>query len=243
MRIPEWIARASVDWDNIRAPHGQRAPISNLRELLRYEDRVDYGTRSRFEKWASGKVRDIRFEADTRIAALMIDGFIDDPRCLDLDFDGLRNEAKAASSAKMYTHAAMIYMGLIESLGVHIDRIDDSYAHFWTLFKECTEKVGECVTQSNFSDEEKRSIIWKLAMWSLVSFSDFMEYYEKVLTKLCINVEYLKVWRDTLEYRLETYTEDESPFESYGINKVEIESIRERVLLMIKETDTKEDQV
>lgn len=235
--MPDWIARANVDWKRINAPHGQRAPIANLRKLLHEDDQFNANTRSDFEAWAVGKIRDPHFEADTRIAALMISGFIDDPRCLELYFDGLTREAEAASLAKLYSHAAWIYIGLIKSLGVHFNRIDDSYGKFWPLFEECTEKLGECVIQSEISDGERRDIIWNLACYSMASFVEFMEYYEKVLTKLCTSAADLGVWRDALESKLESGTAEESPHRSDTIHKGGTESILERVLMMIKEME------
>ena len=84
MVVRGWARHAAVDWNGIVAPHAVRAPIRNLRELLWEESLADGNTEERFGAWARGDRRDVRFEADTRIAAEMRGGFVPDYNGLDL---------------------------------------------------------------------------------------------------------------------------------------------------------------
>ena len=128
-----WTDHAVVNWSKIEAPHAIGAPIRNLRLLLWDEALADHNTKERFEAWAKGEGRDVRFEADTRIAAEMKGGFVPDYNYLDL-YD-IQKEAEAASKDHP-DRAVGIYMGLTESLGVHFNGIDDSSGEFWPLFEE-----------------------------------------------------------------------------------------------------------
>ena len=72
--------------------------------------------------------------------------------------------------------------------------IDDSGGEFWPLFEECMEAMGNCIRRQDLSDEDKRWLVEYLASWSLAVFSDFMEYYEKELERLCTGVADLELW-------------------------------------------------
>ena len=196
MVVRGWARHAAVDWNGIVAPHAVRAPIRNLRELLWEESLADGNTEERFGAWARGDRRDVRFEADTRIAAEMRGGFVPDYNGLDLHV--IQREAEAAEGDHP-GRAEAIYMGLTESLGVHYNMMDDSSGDLWPLFEECVEATGRCIRRQDLTAEDRRWRIEYLAGWSLVVFSDFMECYERELEGLCAGVDDLNVWMRVLE--------------------------------------------
>ena len=230
-----WTKRATVNWKLVVAPHAMRVPIRNLRELLWEEALADGNTKKRFEAWAAGDCRDVRFEADTRIAAEMKHGFVPDYN--DLSLYEIQQEAEDLEKSRP-EWAESIYMGLTESLGVHYNMIDDSMGDFWPLFEECMSAMGGCIRRQNPSGDEKRWRIEYLAYWSTVVFEDFMEYYEKELAKLCVGVEELNLWHSMLEYVLKA--DDIGDRNCYwAARKERIEESRARVMKMI--IDAKED--
>lgn len=227
-----WAKRATVNWKRVIAPHAIRVPIRNLRELLWEETLADGNTQKRFEAWAAGDRRDVRFEADTRIAAEMKHGFVPDYNHLSL----YEIQMEAEDLEKDYPGLAeSLYMGLTESLGVHYNMIDDSMGDFWPLFEECMAAMGGCIQRKNLTGEEKRWRIEYLAGWSTAVFEDFMEYYEKELAWLCVDVEDLDLWRRVLEYVLEADDiEDRRCY--WAARKERIEESRARVMKRIRET-------
>ena len=222
MVVRGWARRAVVDWNGIVAPHAVRAPIRNLRELLRDESIADGNTEERFGVWARGDRRDVRFEADTRIAAEMRGGFVPDYNSLDLHV--IQKEAEAEERSHP-GRAEAIYMGLTESLGVHYNMMDDSGGHLWPLFEECVEATVRCIRRQGLTAEDRRGRIEYLASWSLVAFSDFMECYERELGVLCTGVDDLSVWARVLE---EDGGEDRGCY--WAANMREIQEVRARVL-------------
>lgn len=226
MVIRGWARHATVDWKSVVAPHAMRVRVDNLRHLLWEETLADGNTQKRFEAWARGDCRDVRFEADTLIASEMKDGFVPDYNGLDLY--GISREAESVAK-DLPERAESIYMGLTESLGVHYNMIDDSGGTFWPLFEECMEAMGDCIGRQKISAEDRRWRIEYLAGWSLVVFSDFMTYYEKVLEELCTGVEDLNVWRKVLEAELRSDDiEDRGCY--WAASKAQIEDALARVL-------------
>ena len=148
----------------------------------------------------------MRFETDTRIAAEMKGGFVGDYN--DLDFEEQRHEAEALAESGQPAAAAWMYRGMTESIGVHMDRIDDSGGYVWPLFEECVDALGGCILAQNPSAGERRRHIEYLAGWSLVVFSDFMTHYSRVLERLCAGPEDLEIWRRILEPELERDVDD-----------------------------------
>ena len=225
-----WTKYATVDWSKVVATHAMRVPIRNLRELLWEEELADGNTRERFEKWARGESRDVRFEADTRIASEMQHGCVPDYNSLDL-YD-IQKEAETVWRDRPEI-AERVYMGLTESLGVHICMIDDSSGTFWPLFEECMGEMGDCIKRQNLAVEDKRQRIEYLAYWSLMVFSDFMTYYEKLLAELCTDAEDFDVWKSVLEEELRS--EDIMDRDCYwAVGKPAIEEALSRVLSMRK---------
>ena len=146
MVVRGWARHAAIDWGAVVAPHAVRAPIRNVRELLYEESLGDGNTQERFGAWARGDCRDVRFEADTRIAAEMRGGFVPDYSGLDLYM--IQGEAEDAEGDNP-RRAEAVYMGLTESLGVHYNVIDDSGGAFWPLFGECVEAMGRCTRRQD----------------------------------------------------------------------------------------------
>lgn len=229
MVVRGWAKSATVDWNRVVALHGIRAPIKNLRELLWEETLADGNTEERFARWAKGDGRDIRFEADTRIAAEMKQGFV--PNYNYLSFDCITAEAELWEE-KFPKTAGFIYMGLSESLGIHINMIDDD-CDFWPLFVECVKGIGRCVQRQGLGDRDRRRYIEYLAGWSTVAFDGFMEYYETELARLCIDARDLAVWQEQLDYAL-TLDDIENRDCYWAIDKKGIEAARKRVLKRIK---------
>ena len=225
----DWTKSASVDWKKIIECHALHVPMKNFRRMLRDETLADQNTKKRFDAWSRGEVRDVRFEADTRIASEMDRGFVPDYNTLDL-YD-ISNEADNIAVA-LPDKAEKIYMGLCESLGIHINSIDDSYGTFWPLFEECIESIGKCIKRQDISTADRHWRIEYHTSWSLVVFEDFMPSYEKLLTDLCTNVEDFNVWKGMLEYVLES--DDIEKRECYwAVNKKNIEDIRKYVIKKI----------
>ena len=225
MAVHGWAKYANVDWKRIVAPHAIRCTIRNLRILLDEEDLADANTKARFEAWAKGDVRDVRFEADTRIASEMKGGWVPDYNYLDL-YD-IQNEAEKKETSHP-DQAEIIYMGLAESLAVHYEGIDDSFGTFWPMFKECIESIGRCIKRQE-PDEAGR--LWRIeymAGWSLVAFSDFKEYYDKEIEKLCLDAKDYDTWAKVLQAELDQPDIDDRKC-SWAVKKAEIEETQRRV--------------
>ena len=201
MVVRGWVKTATVDWGSLRGAHIIRAPIANMRELLMDEDAVDGNTRERFLRWARGDCRDPRFETDTRIASEMKSGFVEDYH--NLSFSPQEREAGALVAEGHLDVAAWMYMGMTESIGVHMNCIDDSGGYVWPFFEECMDNLGRCILGQDLAGERRRWYVEYLASWSLVVFADFMEYYSGVLERLCSGREDLEIWRRILEPELE----------------------------------------
>ena len=204
MVAQDWIKRATVDWRSLKGLHIIRAPIASMRDLLTSEDAVDGNTRRRFEAWARGDCRDPRFETDTRIASEMKGGFVDDYH--HLNFGAQRDEAAALAAGGHLDAAAWLYMGMTESIGVHMSCIDDSGGYVWPFFEECMDDLGLCILGQNLPAGERRWYVEYLAGWSLAVFGDLMECYNGVLGRLCSGSGDLDVWRRILERELEEGT-------------------------------------
>ncbi len=189
-----------MDWKRVRGRHMIRAPIANIRLLLRDEDDLDGSTQERFEAWTRGEYRDVRFETDTRIASEMKHGVVPDYH--NLEFDSHSSDADAMMREGHLDMATWIYMGMTESIGMHYENIDDSMGDIWPFFEECMENLGKCIMGQNLSAEERRKHIRYLSSWSMVVFGDFMEYYDKVLKQLCVDMEDLEIWKGFLESSL-----------------------------------------
>ena len=232
MVIDEWVKGVRVNWNMVVAPHAYRVPIRDLRKLLRHESLADGNTQNRFEAWARGDRREVRFEADTRIASEMKGGFVPDYNHLNL-YD-IRDEAKDAERDDP-ERAEWIYRGLTESLGIHFSIIDDSGGEFWPLFEECMVAMGNCIKQHNLSDEDRLWWIRYLAGWSLAVFPDFMTYYEREIERLCTDAAHLEAWRDVLEKELESADIDDRAC-YWAVKKREIEASLRRVTAMIEKS-------
>ncbi len=218
---PEWIRNAKVDWKHLKGRHMIRAPVANIRLLLRDEDELDGNTQERFEAWARGDCRDVRFEIDTRIASEMKHGVVPDYH--NLDFYSHSSDADAMMREGYLNIAAWMYKGMTESIGMHYEILDDSMGDIWPFFEECMENLGKCVAGQDLSVEERCKNIKYLVGWSMVVFGDFMVYYDKVLEQLCADMEDLEIWKGVLEASL---AEEEGAF--HGGNHYFKEEIQNR---------------
>ena len=189
-----------MDWKRLNGKHMIRVPVANIRLLLRDEDELDGNTQERFEAWARGDYRDVRFEIDTRIASEMKHGVVPDYH--DLEFYSHSSDADALMRKGCMDVAAWTYMGMTESIGIHYEILDDSMGDIWPFFEECIENLGKCIIGQNLSTDERRKRVRYLAGWSMVVFEDFMVYYDKVLEQLCVDIEDLEIWKGFLESAL-----------------------------------------
>ena len=207
-----------------------QAPIANMRELLWDEDAVDDSTQERFEEWARGGCRDIRFEIDTRIASEMKGGFVGDYN--DLDFEAHRNDAAALVKEGHLDAASWMYRGMTESIGIHFNRVDDSGGYAWPFFEERMADLGRCIVGQNLLAEKKRQTIEYLAAWSLITFEDFMVYYDRVLEQVCTGADDLRLWGNILESGLER--DGKSTPYHWPTTKMYIQKRHSRVLELIE---------
>lgn len=201
MVVRGWVRHATIDWNSVRGCHMIRAPIASMRELLSDDDLVDGNTRKRFEGWARGDYRDVHFEIDTRIASEMKGGYVGDYN--DLDFEAHRKDAEALMEEGLLDVASWAYRGMTESIGTHFNCMDDSGGYVWPFFEECMDNLGRCIAGQNLQAEKKRQTIEYLAGWSLVTFEDFMGYYDRVLEKVCTSADDLRLWGDILKSGLD----------------------------------------
>ena len=234
MIIRGWARHARVDWKSVIGPNIMRVQMDNLRYLLSEETLADINTQNRFEAWARGDHRDVRFEVDTLIASEMKGGFVPDYNGLYLH--GIQSEIESVAEQDPET-ATLMYMGITEALGIHYEMIDDSSGDFWPLFEECVQALGDCIRQQNPSADERKQFIAYLAYWSQVVFSDFMEYYEKQLAELCTSTEDLYVWKGILETMLEKSYIDYRDCR-WAVNKSQIKDSLTRVLEKIRTAGT-----
>lgn len=201
MVVRGWAKTATVDWKRVVAPHAFRVPMRDLRQLLWDEDQVDGNTQKRFEAWARGDVRDVRFEVDTRIASEMKPG-CGVPDYNDLDLYCVQNEAESLEADNPGL-AESVYMGLTESLGMHYEMIDDSMGTFWPMFEKCLGAMSGCIRRQKLTAEDKEWRIEYYAGWSAAVFPDFMAYYERLLADLCTSSEDLNLWKRILVDKLQ----------------------------------------
>lgn len=206
------------------------APIANIRELLSDDDIVNYDTQKNFEDWARGDCRNIHFEIDTRIASEMERGVVGDYN--DLDFEAHRNDAATLMKDGYLDMASWMYRGITESIGTHFNRIDDSGGYVWPFFEECMTDLGKCIVGQNLLAEKKHQTIEYLASWSLVTFEDFMQYYDMVLEQVCTSVDELQLWANILESELERDDEESTPYHWNSAKKY-IQARHSRVLGLI----------
>ena len=207
-----------------------QAPIASMRDLLSDDDLVNSNTQKRFEEWARGDYRNVHFEIDTRIASEMKRGFVGDYN--DLDFEAHRKDAAALMEEGLLDVASWVYRGVTESIGTHFNCMDDSGGYVWPFFEECMANLGKCIVGQNLQAEKKRQVIEYLAGWSLVTFEDFMAYYDRVLEQVCTSTDDLRLWGNILESGLEL-DEKPTPYH-WPTAKMYIQKRHSRVLGLIE---------
>lgn len=198
MQVRTWVYEIKVDWKNIQGPYTSRVPIACMKALLEYEAMADPDTRRRFEGWARGEYRDIRFEVDLAIARKMGRDF-SLSRYGRPNLDRFFKEAKKHSDAGSYHKAIQIYKGVTEAIGVHMDLIPDKGGDCSIYLEEALSMMAECVQAAKMDDTERRKEIRYLAEWSMRVIDWFGEEYSKALATVCKDGGDLDVWEDVLD--------------------------------------------
>lgn len=97
------------------------------------------------------------------------------------------------------------------------------------------DNLGKCIVGQNFQAEKKRQVIEYLAGWSLVTFEDFMEYYDRVLEQVCTSADDLRLWGNILKSGLDL-DERPTPYHWNSAKKY-IQDRHTRVLGMIEKAN------
>ena len=199
MRVRGWVYRSKVNWKKVKGPYTSRVPIARVRALLEYEAMADPETRTRFEGWANGEYRDIRFEVDLAIARKM-------GRYFELSRYGSPNLRRFFKAAEKMTQtgspqeAIPIYKGITESLGVHMDLIPDKSGDCYIMMQEALEEMAKCILAAYRNDEiKRRREIKYLAEWSMRVIDWYAADYGLALKMVCQNAKDLDIWEAILD--------------------------------------------
>ena len=198
MRVRGWVYESRVDWKSVKGPYTSRVPIACVRALLEYEAKADPGTRERFERWARGDCRDVRFEVDLAIARKMGRDF-DLPRYASPNLNRFFKEARKLEEAGSHIAAARTYKDVTEALGVHMDFIPDKSGDCYYMMKESLEGISRCVRAAGLDDSGRRSEIRYLAEWSMRVIDWFAADYGEALAEVCQDAGDLDVWEGVLD--------------------------------------------
>lgn len=198
MRVRGWVHESKVDWKSVKGPYTSRVPIACMRVLLEYEAMADPGTRERFERWARGDGRDIRFEVDLAIARKM-GRYFDLSRYASPNLKRFFKEARKLEEAGSYMDAARIYKDVTEAIGVHMDFIPDKSGDCSYMMVNALEGVARCVRAAGLGDAERREEIRYMAEWSMRVIDWFAADYGKALANMCQDAEDLDTWEKVLD--------------------------------------------
>ena len=198
MRVRGWVHRAKVDWKNVKGRYTSRVPIACMRALLEYEAMADPDTQRRFEGWARGEYRDIRFEVDLSIARKM-GRYFELPRYSGPNLARFFKEAAKLEKAGSYRDAIEIYKGVSESIGVHMDLIPDKGGDCAYMMIDALENIAKCVLAAGLDDAGRREYIRYMADWSMRVIDWYTDEYGKALASICQNHEDLDLWEGILD--------------------------------------------
>lgn len=199
MRVRGWVYRAKVNWKNLKGPYTSRVPIARMRALLEYEAMADPETQTRFEGWANGEYRDIRFEVDLAIARKM-GRYFELPRYSSPNLKRFFKAAEKMVQTGSPQEAIPIYKGITESLGVHMDLIPDKSGDCYIMMEEALEEMAKCILAAYQDDEVKRRREIKyLAEWAMRVIDWYAAAYGLALKTVCQNTKDLDVWEAGLD--------------------------------------------
>lgn len=198
MHVRGWVYNAKVDWKAVQGPYTKRVPIAYMRALLEYEAMADPETQGRFEGWARGEYRDIRFEVDLAIARKMNRHF-EVPGYTEPSLGRFIREAGKLEKAGSYMEAVRIYKGLTEAIGVHMDIIMDKGGYCTYTVPVALDNMVRCVGAAGLSDAQRREEIKYLAEWSMRVIDWFAEDYGDALCEMCQDADDLNVWEAVLD--------------------------------------------
>lgn len=198
MQVRTWVYMSKVDWKSVKGPYTRRVPIACMRALIEYEAKADPETRRRFERWARGDCRDIRFEVDMAIARKM-------GRYFELSRYGAPNlkrffkEASKLEESGSHMAAAQVYKGVTESIGVHMDLIPDKGGDCSYMMEEALEGIARCVRAAGLDDAGRREEIRYMAEWSMRVIDWFAAGYGEALSDICQDAADLDLWEGMLD--------------------------------------------
>lgn len=199
MLVRGWVHKSKVNWKKIQGPYTSRVPIACMRALLEYEAMADPETRTRFEGWANGEYRDIRFEVDLAIARKM-GRYFELPRYGSPNLKRFFKAAKKKVEVDLPHEAIPIYKGITESLGVHMDLIPDKSGDCYYMMEEALEEMAKCILAAYRNDDlKRRKEIMYLAEWSMRVIDWYADVYGQALKTVCQNAGDLDVWEAVLE--------------------------------------------
>ena len=198
MQVRSWVYRSKVDWKNVKGPYTSRVPIACMRVLLEYEAMADPETQERFERWARGDGRDIRFEVDLAIARRM-GRYFDLSRYDTPNLNRFFKEALKMEKAGSHMDAARVYKGMTESIGVHMDFIPDKSGDCSYMMREAIEGIARCVQAAGLDDAGRQKEIRYMAEWSMRVIDWFAEDYANALADMCQNTKDVDIWEGVLD--------------------------------------------
>lgn len=198
MQIRTWVYRSKVDWKSVKGPYTSRVPIACMRVLLEYEAKADPETRERFERWARGDCRDIRFEVDLSMARKM-GRYFELPRYGAPNLERFFKEARKLEESGSHMAAAQVYKGVTESIGVHMDFIPDKGWHCSYMMTEALEGIARCVRAAGLGEAERREEIRYMAEWSMRVIDWFAADYGEALSDMCQDAADLDLWEGVLD--------------------------------------------
>ena len=198
MRVRHWVYKSKVDWKSLKGPYTSRVPIARMRALLEYEAMADPETQRRFEGWARGEYRDVRFEVDLAIARKM-GRYFQLPRYGAPALKRFFKEAAKLEAAGSHREAIRIYKDLAEAIGVHMDLIPDRDGDCQLAIQTALESIPKCVRAAGMDDAERQKEIKYLAEWSMRVIDWFATHYGEALLGVCRDDGDLDVWERALD--------------------------------------------
>lgn len=193
-----WVNKAKVNWKSVKGPHIPRVPISSIRVLLERDAMADPETRKRFEGWARGEYRDIRFEVNLEIARKLNRYATLSPYGYP-SLNRFFKEADKLEKAGKYMESILIYRGISESIGIHMDFIPDHSGYCHTRMKVALDKMAKCILAADLDDDQRRKEIRYAAEWSMRVADLFGEIYAELLNSICLDEKDLDIWEEILD--------------------------------------------
>lgn len=198
MKVRGWVYRSKIDWKNLQGPYTSRVPINHMRVLLEYEAMADPDTQRRFERWARGECRDIRFEVDLAIARKMGRDF-SLSRYGSPNINRFFKTASKLANNGSYQEAIHIYKGITESIGVHMDFIPDKSGDCSYDMRMALLEMAKCIRSADMDNAKRQEEIKYLAEWGMRVIDWYATNYADALHDICQTEKDLDIWESVLE--------------------------------------------